>query len=551
MKTIFARCLSVLVVIAVLSGGVAAADDSAKIKQLETKVERADHHALLDRIGLTGDYRFQIHTLGYEFPTYYDGMQMQGLMVNSLFAVGSGLVPMPQTPEQAASFVDDVNAAIGANYAEYLAFSGGLTYEGLQQMMGSFSPEQQQGLMALLQPQTLREGYKTRNDALYTNRLRLNLTAKVAENISFTGRLSMYKSFGDATGVQVFNGQSNSFIVDGNTASVPNGDFVRVERAYFTWKDLFHAPLYLSIGRRPSTDGPPLHYRHDEKRGGSPMGTLIDFQFDGITAGWNINDWNTLRLCYGVGYESQYANGVMQENPLDDALFFGVNWDLYDTERMFIQTTFARGFNVTDGFNGLVVLPDNPVTGQPVGAPLVMRFTPSANLGDIDIAGILLTRRDGPIDYFGSFNYMKSHPDNVTTPFGGLFCDPFQTPESQDATMWYFGARYNFNKEKTKFGLEYNHGSEYWFNFTPAQDDIIAPKTNTRGDVWEGYLTHRIARRFIVKLAYINYNYKYSGSGWHVGAPKELEPDDGSAPMVAYPTYSNAWALTLGLTARF
>ena len=60
------------------------------------------------------------------------------------------------------------------------------------------------------------------------------------------------------------------------------------------------------------------------------------------------------------------------------------------------------------------------------------------------------------------------------TPFGGLLSDPFETPEEHSGSMYYLGARYNFNNDKTMIGLEYNHGSEYWFNFTPAQDDIIA-----------------------------------------------------------------------------
>jgi hypothetical protein len=291
-----------------------------------------------------------------------------------------------------------------------------------------------------------------------------------------------------------------------------------------------------------------MHLRNDEKRGGSPMATLIDMQFDGITAGYRITDWNTVRLCYGLGYESQYGNGVLSENPLKDAHFLGVNWDVYDKEEMFIQVTAARGFDVTDGFNGLIVLPDNPVTGEPVNAPVMMRFSPSSNLGDIDLAGILLMRRDGPVDWFGSFNYMKSHPEQVTTPFGGLFHDPFDPVlESQDATMFYLGARLNLNKEKTKVGLEYNKGSQYWFNFTPSQDDIIAPKTNTRGSVWEAYVTHRIARRFIAKVGYQLYDYEYSGSGWHLGTPKKLDDQ----PILGYATYSKASAISLSLMARF
>jgi hypothetical protein len=214
---------------------------------------------------------------------------------------------------------------------------------------------------------------------------------------------------------------------------------------------------------------------------------------------------------------------------------------------MLLQVTIARAFNLTDGFNGLIVLPDNPVTGQPIGAPLVMRFTPSANLGDMDIAGILLLRRDGPIDWFVNYNYNKSHPDPVTTPFGGLFSDPFETPEEHSGSMYYLGARYNFNNDKTMVGLEYNHGSKYWFNFTPAQDDIIAAKTNTRGDVIEAYLLHWINKNFMFRFGYTDYTYDYSGSGWQLGAPKPLD----EMPILGYPTYENAQVFSAALTARF
>jgi hypothetical protein len=214
---------------------------------------------------------------------------------------------------------------------------------------------------------------------------------------------------------------------------------------------------------------------------------------------------------------------------------------------MLVQTTVARAFNLTDGFNGLIVLPNNPLTGQPVGAPVVMRFTPSANLGDMDIAGLLVQRKDGPFDWFANVNYVKSHPNGVTTPFGGLYSDPFEPPTEHSGTMFYLGGRYTFADDKTLLGLEYNHGSQYWFNFTPAQDDIIGPKTNTRGSVVEAYLIHRIAKKFIVKLDYINYSYDYTGSGWHLGAPKKID----STPIMGFPTYDKAQMITLSMTARF
>jgi hypothetical protein len=155
----------------------------------------------------------------------------------------------------------------------------------------------------------------------------------------------------------------------------------------------------------------------------------------------------------------------------------------------------------------------------------------------------------GPVDMFVSGNWSSLRPNGVTTPFGGLGSDPFDTPVNREGQMVYLGLRYSFpqNDGKTKVGFEFNHGSKYWFNFANAEDDIIAPKTNTRGEVYETYLTHRISERFILKAAFQRYNYTWSGSGWHLGAPKRLD----AVPLLGFPTYDAANMFTLGMTARF
>ncbi|MBI4918018.1 MAG: DUF3373 family protein [Acidobacteria bacterium] len=521
-------------------------DDPEQLRQdisdLEARLEKVEKKAAKDRINFNGDFRFEAHSVAASIPDHFDGMALQNGIVNTLFYYGA----TGQFPPS----VDAVNQFVAQNYANYLYFTNNLTFEQLKAAMGMFPPQAQQQLMGMLMPGTYTPGYHADNSLMYTSRLRLGIDAEVADNVKFTGRLSMYKTWGDSTGVQVFNGQSNSFNIDGNTTGVPNSDVLRVERAYFDWTRIGGTGLYLSIGRRPSAGGPPMNLRQGELRAGSPMGSLIDFQFDGITVGYHLGESSTVRICYGRGYESGFGNGYQIQQPADrlkDADFAGLNWDIWNTDEMLLQATVAKAYNLTDGFNGLIVLPNNPLTGAPVGAPVVMRFTPSANLGDMDIAGVVLQRRDGPLDWFVNYNYVKSHPDNVTTPFGGLFSDPFETPESHDGTMYYLGARYNFNDDNTMFGLEFNHGSEYWFNFTPAQDDIIAAKTNTRGDVYEAYLLHKINKRFLVKLSYIDYEYDYSGSGWHIGAPKKLD----SSPILGFPTYDQAQMFTLSMTARF
>ncbi len=524
----------------------ATAEDVAKLQQalkdLEKRVQENEKKNALDRINFSGDFRFEAHSIDAGIPAHFDGMTLQGLMVQTFFYYG-GTGQLPAS-------MDDVSQFIAQNFSQYLYFMQNLTYEQLGQAIGMIPPETMGQLYQFLLPHAYVPGYDADNAIMYTNRLRLQMHADVADDVTFDGRLSMYKVWGDSTGVQVFNGQPSSINIDGTTAGVPNSDILRVERAYFTWSDIAGAPLYLSIGRRPSTGGIPLNFRNDEPRGGTPMGSLIDYQFDGITLGYHLGEHSTVRLCYGVGYESGFGSGDVLKLPqdrLDDAQFLGLNWDIWDSEEMFVQTTIARAFEVTDGFNGLVVLPTDPLTGQDISAPVVLRYTPSANLGDIDLASLVLVRHDGPFDYFGSVNYMKSHPENVTTPFGGLFSDPFTTPESQDGTMVYLGVRYNFPNGKTKLGLEFNHGSEYWFNFAAAEDDVIAPKTSARGDVWELYLTHRIAKSFVVKLDVIDYAYDYSGSGWHMGAPKPLD----QASILGFPTYDEVTKYMLSMTARF
>ena len=510
-----------------------------EVKDLKKRVSKNEMKTGLDRINFTGDFRFEANSFDMTFDDYYDGMALQRMLVDTLFYFGATGMP-PQSPE-------DVGNLIRENYGDYLYYLNNVvTFDWLKNAMGQFPPEMQEALLGSLLPHAYREGYDYKNDLLYTNRLRLQMDAKVSDSVDFSGRLSMYKAWGDSTGVQVFNGQPTSINSDGTTASVPNSDILRVERAYFTW----HSPkFYLSIGRRPSTGGAPLNLRANEPRGGTPLGSAINYQFDGATLGWHISDTSTIRLCYGIGYESGFGNGDVLKAPadrLEDAVLFGVNWDIYNTEDTFLQVQVAGAFDVTDGFNGLVVLPVDPVSGQDV-PPFVMRYTPSANLGNLGWAGAVFMQRLGGFDFFGSLNYSSTDPDDVTTPFGGLMSDPFEVPESQDGYMYYLGARYTFPSGKNNIGIEYNHGSEYWINFAHAEDDLFAPKTAARGDVIELYYFHNFSKRFMLKLGYMHYDYKYSGSGWHIGAPKELD----STPILGFATPSKIDKFLLGLQARF
>jgi Protein of unknown function (DUF3373) len=519
-------------------------DLQASVRDLDERVRENEKKTLLDRLSWSGDYRFQAHTITGSVPAHFDGMKLQNLVVKTMFYMQTNGVPPAN--------VNAIEQNVAAHYGDYQYFTSKLTFNDLKNAMGSMPPAMQAGLMGMLMPGTFVPKYNADNDVLYTNRLRLKFDSQVADNVSFGARLSMYKVFGDSTGVQVFNGQANSLAIDGTTTRVPSGDMLRVERVFFNWNNIGGSKMYFSIGRRPSTDGPPMNFRNDEPRGGTPTGSLFDYQYDGMTLGYHVTPKTTVRACYGVGYSSGFGNGNLLKTPADrlkDVHLMGVMSDLYDSDKTFVQAIFAHAWNVTDGFNGQIVLPNNPLTGDVVGAPVIMRFTPSANLGGIDLYGLVMEKTLGPVDMFVSGNWVSLRPNGITTPFGGLGSDPFDIPQNREGHMIHAGLRYNFpqNDGRTKAGFEFNQGSRYWFNFANAEDDIISPKTQTRGEVYETYVTHRINDHFIFKADFIRYNYTWSGSGWHLGAAKRL----GSTPLLGFPTYDKANMFTLGITARF
>ncbi len=521
-------------------------------EEAKPRIDELEKKAALDRLNFTGEIRVASDSLNGTQAAYFDGLKLQKGIVDSMFylATNRGAFPMP-TSSDPASIYTVLGNNVAAHYADYLLFTSQLTFADLKAALAQFPAPQQQALQQMLIPATYRAEQDYTNNILYTTRIRVNMRTEVSSHVAFAGRLAMYKAWGDSAGVQVFNGQPTSINIDGTTIGVPNSDIVRVDRAYFDWNQIGGSGLYLSIGRRPSTGGPPTELREGRLRGGTPLGHVVDYQFDGITAGYAFGEkmknavW---RFCYGLGFESGFGSGDQLRAPADrlkDVHFGGVNMDLYSTDSTFVQATALRAMRVTDGFNALVVMPVDPVTGNPAQGSAVTRFTPSSNIGDIDLAALAIERTDGPVKWFGSFAGMWSHPKNVTTPFGGLLTDPFSTPESHDAWSVYAGLRYDFGR--TQIGGEFNRGSQYWFNFTASADEILLSKLSTRGNVYEVYVNQQVGKYGQLRVSGLQYDYEYSGSGWHVGAPKKLA----DTPVLGFPTYNDMFNLRVAFSVRF
>lgn len=408
--------------------------------------------------------------------------------------------------------------------------------------------------------------YDHNNDAIFTNKLRIRMNSYVNENLSFTGRLSMYKTWGDATDVKWFNGQYNSMTMDGNNGAVPTDDKVRVERAYFVYRnELGEIPWDFSLGRRPSTYGPGEELHENAAQGGSPLAHIIQFQFDGASLQFNFENvleflpGSFIKLCYGRGYESGWGssnayganNGLIATPSVQDVDFFGTIIKFYDDDTYKFWYSYARGFSVTDGFTGTTVMPysitgnDTNLDGKYESYTFDMnnfgsasRMEATTKLGDMDWHSFLAQGTTAGFGWFASWSMSKSHPQNTSAnamyQFMGMDKMLGSDSSKTGSSVWVGVSTPELPYTGGKLGFEYNHGSKYWTSMTSAEDDLVGSKLAVRGDVYEAYYHQPIVGdKLFATLGYQYFNYDYTNSGSYLGAPVKISDANAFNTMTA------------------
>ncbi|MFB2681390.1 DUF3373 domain-containing protein [Shewanella mangrovisoli] len=534
------------------------ADITEQLDELNSRVDKTERHTSLDRLEITGDFRTKAHSLHYRDVVWNPAIKVN---FNDFGAKAmSGAFGMP----------NDLNSPLGQ----------------MMQANPDLAAAFQNGMLQGVMPYVLAQQHiqDIDNDIFYTTRLRLNLKAKVWDNVSFAGRLSMYKNWGDSTGVQVFDSW-RSFTMDGTSSGNTSGDWLRVERAYFDWKKINGSEFYLSIGRRPSTYGPPSHYRENELRGGTPSGHLVNFNFDGATLGYNLGEitgveGQVVRFCYGQGFESQWGNGEMFGDIVTkDTHLGGFNIDAINDGTNFLQFTLFGAKDINDGFKGTMAFPTQlagifaPTMYQDMqkfdNFNFVTRVQPSGVIGDMYLGGIGFAREEAnDIKWFASLGWTRAEPNGNAGMFGGMLSyavfeaelnstgtEIIMVPktsddaDTKDGYGIYVGIQ--IPAPYGKFGLEYNYGSKYWTPFTQAQDDPIGSKLATRGHVGEAYYIFDINPKMFIKLAGLYYDYEYTGSGTPVGAPQKIDEVLAGSAYSMLPVVDKAFDVNASLTINF
>ncbi|HIP59989.1 MAG TPA: DUF3373 family protein [Campylobacterales bacterium] len=291
------------------------------------------------------------------------------------------------------------------------------------------------------------EGLTHKNDAIFSNRLWLNMAYAPSDNMIFKGQLSYNKAYGaspkGAFGLDQ-RGNSHSFdTFDWVTNETLTNDSIKLKEAYWLYMSdsLFGSGIdwTASFGRRPSTNGFLVSLRDNDKPA-SPMGHMINMEFDGASFKFGLEKVTGVsgmywKLCLGRGLTNARARFNMDtglassgdysedKSTMENVDLAGFIFVPYDNGQYKIMSTYYRGFNVP----GFVMADANMFTNPEGNSGMVtsdMNLNQNVslrNLGDMDGAALSL-KVDGIGDgisdfldntvFFASFGWSKSMPDN-------------------------------------------------------------------------------------------------------------------------------------------
>jgi len=392
-----------------------------------------------------------------------------------------------------------------------------------------------------------------KNDTLYTTRMRLNMRVKATEDIEVKARIVGYKAWGmqdsatpehdQQTGLSDTNSPFflNSRSFDGTTGRQPIDNKLVLDRAFMNWNNIGGSPVWFSVGRRPTTDGPPNHLRmNSDERMATPV-AYMDYAFDGASLGYAYNNLGGLtdapgriRLCYGRGFE---AGPNPKNTGMNDVDFAGFDWDVYSKGSRFLNIQSFGAFNLfnvpgdTDFPNPLELAINNQTGLTNLSRGGENGVLDRQNLGNVYQTAAVFMDKYRDFNYFVTAGWSHTHPTGTDEMGTSLLGDFWNAPEAKDGYNLFVGTRYDIPNTSLKLGAEYNHGTKNWLAFAPGHDDMYSGKLWTRGNVYEVYGIYDIPAgeavskygKAFIRLGYQHYDYNYTYSGMWLGTPTKID----------------------------
>jgi hypothetical protein len=334
-----------------------------------------------------------------------------------------------------------------------------------------------------------KNGQRAENNSLLSSRLYLTMKSSPMSGLTFNGKLAVYSLWGSH--LAVTSAEDPAF-KSWSASSKPSDTIMRIKEAYFVYNtNVGEQPISFSIGRRPSTNGFLANYRENEKDAGSPLAHITNMEVDAamVKLSWDrfLLEGSYTKFIYGRAhagaihniygtnnsYTTPYADKINNDdNAVDFAILLG---DAYNNGQHQLMYEWAHIFNTK---------------GKKVSGPI-----PSVNkslaAGTADLYA-LSYKMDGVGDEISDFL-------DDTTLFASIAGTYYNAKEgysllgskdggSKSGYSYWFGAVFpDMITDDGKFGLEYNHGSQYWTPMTWAEDTAIGSKIAVRGDAYEAY----------------------------------------------------------------
>jgi hypothetical protein len=373
---------------------------------------------------------------------------------------------------------------------------------------------------------TMANGDKAKNDALLSNRLWLNMSYAATENLSFTGQLAYNKAFGQRSMLNQSNPSAPGYPAmerfDWISGEAAYDDTLRVRSAYFFYQDDelmgLDIPWTVSIGRRPSTEGHLINYR-DDVEASSPLAHTVNVEFDGASAkfgteeliGW---DGSYFKLCLGRGMsnaEPRFSSAPYsaQDAETTNVDMAGIIVVPYDDKQYSTGFQYTYANNLIDAEYSLAGVYDHMKTVG--GLHTATAFAMVHGIGD------------GISDFLDDTMIFVSGAMSKTNPKEGQYM--LGSSNSQTGYSYWIGTQFpSLISEEGRWGVEFNHGSNYWRPITYGEDTLIGSKIAARGDAYEVYFTEPLVDDILTfQLRYTYIDYDYSGSnGFFGGNPLQM-----------------------------
>jgi len=370
------------------------------------------------------------------------------------------------------------------------------------------------------------------NDALLTSRLLLNMASAPTKKLLFKGQLAAYSTWGAHLIEEGAAGTSNASFKSWAASSKASDTLLRVRQAYFVYSDKMadgKLPYSVSVGRRQATDGFLANHRENLKDAGSPLAHITNMEVDGAMLKLDTNKYLTqgsfIKFVYGRAHSGDMTSIYGTTPYAQEDGDINANVDYFVT----LGSLYNNGQYNLMFENALIMDTKGARTGAPVGGANKSLDAGKANLTalSLQVDGVGDEINDFLDDtiLFASVAQSKYMPSEGHQLLG--------SSEDKTGQSYWLGANFpDMITDNGRFGVEYNHGSQYWTPMTWAEDTAMGSKVAVRGDAYEAYWNFNLfgEKNLPSQIRYTHAQHDYTPNnkcqGWVTPNDADIEAND-------------------------